>query len=305
MNFVKLISIIVCFYCGIVFAQTTQTIKSLKPTGFYNNFSKQFPVFLNKEDRTYLESLLISFSKSGFGEIAIVVVDDYQGMEENAFATELFNHFQIGKKGKSNGVLLLIKPTQSPPGRRIYISTGYGAEALLTDSESKLIIENLITPQLKQGKNLEGIIAGVQKMENLLSEGVSKTITPKQMEELDSDYMKKHYGYTKSQTRTGISKSSYNAATSKGFALAMSLFILAFYLIYFIVAIAYRFLHTKEQFIEVFGGFEVLILEFIKLPFYILFSLSENRSRNSVSFGSNFGGFGGGSSGGGGAGGGW
>lgn len=278
MNFVKLVSIIVCLYCGIVFAQTPKAIKSLKPTGFYNNFSKQFPNFITKNESEVLEDKLRNFSNTGFGEIAVVIVDDYQGMEENAFATELFNHFQIGKKGKNNGVLLLIKPTQSPPGRRVYISTGYGAEALLTDSESKLIIENLITPQFKASQYFQGLALGANSISKILSENKY---------ELGFIFTDQENYQNGSLESTNTSKSINQSANAKA-DFKLEVFIL---LVILLMILSEVFAPRRKKsdshiyFASGFGG--------------------SGWGSSGSSFGSGFGGFGGGSSGGGGAGGGW
>ena len=45
------------------------------------------------------------------------------------YANELFSQWKIGKKGKDNGVLLLIAPNE----RKMRIEVGYGLEAVLPD----------------------------------------------------------------------------------------------------------------------------------------------------------------------------
>ncbi|MFM7592709.1 MAG: TPM domain-containing protein, partial [Isosphaeraceae bacterium] len=41
-------------------------------------------------------------------EIAVVVVQTIQGRNPRQFATELFNHWGIGSKGRDNGVLVFV-----------------------------------------------------------------------------------------------------------------------------------------------------------------------------------------------------
>ncbi|MBD3305453.1 hypothetical protein GF348_03695, partial [candidate division KSB3 bacterium] len=59
--------------------------------------------------------------------------------------------------GKDNGVLLLIFTKD----RQLRIEVGYGLEATLTDAASKLIIENDIVPELRQGDYYHAIQNGI------------------------------------------------------------------------------------------------------------------------------------------------
>lgn len=258
--------ILVILFCGCVTAETPEFIKLLKPTGFYNNFSKEFPSFIASDKVNLIEAELNSFSQSGYGEIGIVVVDSFEGMEDNVFATELFNHFQIGAKGKDNGVLVLIKPTQSPPGRRVYISTGYGAEALVTDYQAKMIIERAITPQFKAGEYFKGVLLAIDSIESLLSENA---------------YSLSDKNLSQAVAATKGAKSDFN----------LGLFI---FLIIMMIVITERFAKDKKVDDHIYVG--------SGLPFF--FGGRGGGFGGGGSSGG-FGGFGGGFGGGGGAGGGW
>lgn len=134
------------------------------PEKLVNNLSKSFPDFLSKNEETLLEAKLVAENEKSSNQIAIVILDSLGGMEINQFSTALFNKWQIGQKDKNNGVLILIKPTLEEGGRKIYISTGYGLEAVLPDITCKRIIDIVISPYFKEGKFYKGLDEATNKI---------------------------------------------------------------------------------------------------------------------------------------------
>jgi uncharacterized protein len=92
------------------------------------------------------------------------VPDTKPSATPKAFATELFNFWEIGKKGKNNGVLLLISSGE----RRIQIETGSGIQSILPDAKAVRIIETEITPRFKQQNFDGGTLAGTKALVNVL-----------------------------------------------------------------------------------------------------------------------------------------
>lgn len=70
------------------------------------------------------------------------------------FAVRLFEQWKIGKKGKDNGVLLLIAINE----RKLRIEVGYGLESTITDGKAGEIIREVITPEFKKNNYYEGIL---------------------------------------------------------------------------------------------------------------------------------------------------
>lgn len=102
---------------------------------------------------------LISAADAEFGaEIAVVTVVDVDAASPKDFATELFNHWGIGKKDTNNGVLVLMVASQ----RRLEMETGYGAETVLTDGWLKRMQQEEMVPHFKSGQFGRGISAGVR-----------------------------------------------------------------------------------------------------------------------------------------------
>lgn len=97
--------------------------------------------------------------------IAVVTVKSMNGGDVFDYANRLFENSGIGDKGKDNGALLFI----SSGDRKIRIEVGYGLEDRLTDSQSKVIIDQIVTPYFKQSAFENGIIAGVRAMVEVAS----------------------------------------------------------------------------------------------------------------------------------------
>ena len=80
-----------------------------------------------------LTKKLNAFKDNTGHELVIVLVKSLNGSTVENYASTLFNNWGIGKKGKDDGVLLLIAIND----RKMRIETGYAAEAVLTDVEAR------------------------------------------------------------------------------------------------------------------------------------------------------------------------
>ena len=79
----------------------------------------------------------------------VVVVNDLCGMDKAMYATDLGQAWGVGRKGKDNGIVILIKPTGGKGQRRTFISVGYGLEGVIPDATAKLVVENEMIPNFK------------------------------------------------------------------------------------------------------------------------------------------------------------
>ena len=126
------------------------------PAGFVNDLAG----LLDDTAQQMLEQKLSEFERATGVEIAVVTVATLGGDTIENFANELFQDWEIGKKGQDNGALLLVARDE----RELRIEVGYGLEPVLTDAQSKLIIDKIITPQFKTGDYQAGIEQGVMAM---------------------------------------------------------------------------------------------------------------------------------------------
>jgi len=222
-----------------------------------------------------LETELVEFDRSSTTQIAVVVIDDLHGYDVSDYAIQLGQKWQVGTKGKDNGVVILIKPTGASGQRKAFIAVGYGLEAVIPDAIANRISDLEMIPKFKTGNYYEGV------------ESAIKTIKALSLGEFSaSEYQK---------------QSEKNIAKSRGMIFLVILFLALIFLIKPGI-MARKYSITNNM------GFWAAL-------FLIMNSGSTNgNSWNSFTRGGNgfgggsgggFGGFGGGSFGGGGAGGSW
>lgn len=116
---------------------------------------------LKSEEEQTLNGLLKDFETKTSNQIFVLTQARLpSGTSLEEYVNELFERWQPGQEGQDNGALLAIFTED----RQLRIEVGYGLEGNLTDAQSKLIIENDITPAFKQNDYYSGIQQGLQKM---------------------------------------------------------------------------------------------------------------------------------------------
>lgn len=100
---------------------------------------------LSPQAEQMLNDTLQSIWNKTSSEVVVVVVEQIDD-DIDTFATELFSEWRIGKKDKSNGLLVLI----SRDDRKAVIRTGYGMEGLMPDIISGRIIRNIMAPNFRE-----------------------------------------------------------------------------------------------------------------------------------------------------------
>lgn len=132
----------------------------------FATFAKDFPAkpnpprlvndfvgVLNEQEKATIESKLSAYSDSTSTQITIVIENSLEGEDDFDYSQRLAENWQIGIKGKNNGLLIYI----AIGDRKTRIQNGYGMEATITDALSKRIIEENITPNFKQKKYFLGL----------------------------------------------------------------------------------------------------------------------------------------------------
>jgi uncharacterized protein len=113
--------------------------------------------------RSSIDGRLDAFRKRTSYAIVVFVAGSLQGESIEDAAYTAFNTWGIGDKGKDNGVLLLIAPTE----RKIRIETGKGAGGAITDLQASDIIA-MMGPAMKAYKLDEAIGIACTELERLI-----------------------------------------------------------------------------------------------------------------------------------------
>jgi uncharacterized protein len=111
-----------------------------------------------------LEKQLIAYEDSTSNQIAILIIPALDGEVLEEYSLRVAEKWQLGKKNKDNGVLLLI----SIDDHKMRIEVGQGLEGVLTDAQSNRIIRNEMAPNFRRNDYDAGVTAAV--------DGIIKTI---------------------------------------------------------------------------------------------------------------------------------
>jgi uncharacterized protein len=111
-----------------------------------------------------LDALLKQHEEKTSNQVVIATLASLQGTTIEDFGYQLGRHWGIGKKGRDNGLLLIVAPNE----RKVRIEVGYGLEGTMTDVASKTVIDGVIVPKFKAGQFEDGISAGVQAIVGIL-----------------------------------------------------------------------------------------------------------------------------------------
>jgi uncharacterized protein len=116
---------------------------------------------LTARDKTRLRHLAESIERETGVEIAALVVSHADDVPR--FAREYFDHVGIGKRGRDNGVLLLV----ALGNRAIHIELGRGLAATIRPEDAQRVIDFVMAPQFRHGRFGEGLARGVEALGHL------------------------------------------------------------------------------------------------------------------------------------------
>jgi uncharacterized protein len=118
------------------------------------------PGMLRADTIARLNSTIGEFERTRGVEMAVVVIRSLDGLSIEETAVKLFDLWNIGKKSRDNGLLLL----WSTGDRRVRVEVGYGLEGVLPDGKVGAILDAYVMPRFRSGQFDEGLLAGVDAL---------------------------------------------------------------------------------------------------------------------------------------------
>jgi len=115
---------------------------------------------LSPQQTAQLDRILEGHENATSNQIVVVTLDSLQGRPIEEVGYQLGRHWGIGQKGKDNGALLIVAPSE----RKVRIEVGYGLEGMLTDAVSSNIVHAVILPEFRRGDMAGGIREGAMAM---------------------------------------------------------------------------------------------------------------------------------------------
>jgi uncharacterized protein len=153
------------------FAPLVQALDTskLKPSGYVNDFAR----VIDPAAKQRLENYLGEVERSTGVQIAVVTVDSLDGDPVEDVANRLFREWGIGKKGKDEGMLLLLAIHDHKQRAEI----GYGLEPIVTDGHAGEVLRG-IRPILRQGNYGGALLAAAEEFGDAIAQAKGVDLAP-------------------------------------------------------------------------------------------------------------------------------
>ena len=156
--------------------------KALKPQGYVSDFAR----VLDDQGRARLESYCAAVERATGVQMALVTLPSLNGEPVEDVANTIFRAWGVGKKGKDEGILLLL----SIGDRRSRLEVGYGLEPILPDGFSGSILRQM-RPALREGNYTSAFMAAAQTIGDTVAKAkhttIDATLPRRQQPEPESD----------------------------------------------------------------------------------------------------------------------
>lgn len=145
---------------GVVLAAATaqayrvDEIPDPRPRGWVTDLTRT----LAPADREALEAACAEVAAAGEGELAVAVVDTIGGADPRTFATGVFNHWQLGRAGRDDGILIFA--ALDDHAAEIILGDGVDDDAQVAISEG--IMQEEMVPRFREGDAARALLAGAR-----------------------------------------------------------------------------------------------------------------------------------------------
>ncbi len=150
--------------CGLAGAQGLQAVPALQA-----HVTDQAGM-LTPQQRQALEAVLSDYERERGSQIAVLLVKSTEPEAIEQYSIRVTDAWKLGRKGVDDGVLLLVAKDNPPALRRLRIEAGRGVQGVLTDAQSKRVLQDVIAPHFRQNDYYGGLVAGVGAISALLNQ---------------------------------------------------------------------------------------------------------------------------------------
>jgi uncharacterized protein len=140
---------------------------ALKPQGYVSDFAQA----IDAASRARIEAYCAAVQRSTGAEIALVTLPTLEGEPVEDVANTIYRAWGVGKKGKDEGVLLLL----SIQDRRSRLEVGYGLEPVLPDGFAGSVLREM-RPALRAGNYGEALAAAASTIGQTVAKAKNTTI---------------------------------------------------------------------------------------------------------------------------------
>ena len=119
---------------------------------------------LSVEQKAHIEQTLTALENTEGSQLAVLILPTTQPEEIEQFSLRVVDQWKLGREKVDDGVLLIIAKND----RKMRVEVGYGLEGAITDISAGRIIKEYITPEFRQGRFYEGVLAGTGQISKLI-----------------------------------------------------------------------------------------------------------------------------------------
>ena len=141
--------------------------KALKPQGYVSDFAG----VIDAASKAELENYCTRVEQQTGAEIALVAIQSLSQEPIEDVANTIFRAWGVGKKGKDEGILLLL----AVGDRRDRLEVGYGLEPILPDGFSGEVLRSM-RPSLRQGQYGEALRAAAATIGSRVAQAKGVTL---------------------------------------------------------------------------------------------------------------------------------
>jgi uncharacterized protein len=105
---------------------------------------------LTADERQRLENVLADYEKQTGSQIGVLLVASTEPEAIEQYSIRVADAWKLGRKGVDDGVLLVVARDNPKALRRLRIEAGRGVQGVLTDAQSKRILQDTIAPHFRQ-----------------------------------------------------------------------------------------------------------------------------------------------------------
>jgi uncharacterized protein len=142
----------------------------LKPVPALSGHVTDEAGMLDAAQRARLEAVLADYEAKTGSQIAVLLVKSTEPEAIEQYSIRVTDAWKLGRQGVDDGVLLMVARDNPSALRRLRIEAGRGVQGVLTDAQSKRILQDVIAPHFRHEHYYEGLVAGVGAIATLLNQ---------------------------------------------------------------------------------------------------------------------------------------
>lgn len=124
-----------------------------------------FGNMLNAVERSQLENKLVAYDDSTSVQIVIVTFKNLEGYPIELLGNEIGEKWGVGQKETHNGIVIVL----SDEDRKVTLRGAYGIQAKMPPTVEKLIIDQEMIPQFRNGNYYQGLDNAINAIQQQLA----------------------------------------------------------------------------------------------------------------------------------------